>query len=231
VLEKMYAPFEGKNIQIRVSDIEVMIQNIEAITLEKFKEVYKEGDIKKGKNLIAFEVAKRNIYNFLIQEKQTIETGDELFILSLEKPHETIFEHHNLPFPVKISGKVDRIELRNNTIRIIDYKTGKVEGNNLKINTFEGLTLDLSNDKIIQLLCYALMFKENPLKENFNVEVGIFSFKNMKAGFLPFTFGKGRGVVGETVITTEFLVNFKEELVILIQEILNPEISFKEVIY
>ena len=230
VLEKMYATFEGKNIQIQVSDIDVMIQNIEAITLEKFKEVYKEGDIKKGKNLIAFEVAKRNIYNFLIQEKQNIESGDELFILSLEKPHETIFEHHNLPYPVKISGKVDRIELRNNTIRIIDYKTGKVEGNKLKIDTFEGLTLDLVNDKIIQLLCYALMFQENPLKGNYNVEVGIFSFKNMKAGFLPFTFGKGRGVIGETVITTEFLANFKEELVILIQEILNPEISFKEVI-
>ena len=229
VLEKMYVPFEGKNIKIQVSDIDVMIQNIEAITLEKFIEVYKEGDIKKGKNLIAFEVAKRNIYNFLIQEKQHIENGDELFILSLEKPHETIFEHHNLPYPVKISGKVDRIELRNNTIRIIDYKTGKVEANKLKINTFEGLTLDLANDKIIQLLCYALMFQENSLKGNYNVEVGIFSFKNMKAGFLPFTFGKGRGVVGETFITTEFLANFKEELVILIQEILNPAISFKEV--
>jgi hypothetical protein len=230
VLEKMYAPFEGKNIQIQLSDIEIMIQNIEAITLEKFIEVYKEGEIKKGKNLIAFEVAKRNIYNFLIQEKQHIENGDELFILSLEKPHETIFEHPNLPYPVKISGKVDRIELRNNTIRIIDYKTGKVEGNKLKIDTFEGLTLDLANDKIIQLLCYSMMFQTNPLKGNYNVEVGIFSFKNMKAGFLPFTFGKGRGVVGETVITTEFLENFKEELVILIQEILNPAISFKEVI-
>ncbi|WP_396151718.1 PD-(D/E)XK nuclease family protein [Flavobacterium sp.] len=230
VLEKMYAPFEGKNIQIQLSDIDVMIQNIEAITLEKFIEVYKEGEIKKGKNLIAFEVAKRNIYNFLIQEKQHIENGDELFILSLEKPHETIFEHPNLPYPVKISGKVDRIELRNNTIRIIDYKTGKVEGNKLKIDTFEGLTLDLANDKIIQLLCYSMMFQTNPLKGNYNVEVGIFSFKNMKAGFLPFTFGKGRGVVGETVITTEFLENFKEELVILIQEILNPAISFKEVI-
>jgi hypothetical protein len=230
VLEKMYASFEGKNIQIQVSDIDMMIQNIEAITLEKFIEVYKEGEIKKGKNLIAFEVAKRNIYNFLIQEKQYIENGDELFILSLEKPHETIFEHHNLPYPVKISGKVDRIELRNNSIRIIDYKTGKVEANKLKINTFDGLTLDLANDKIIQLLCYAMMFQTNPLKGNYNVEVGIFSFKNMKAGFLPFTFGKGRGVVGETIITTEFLENFKEELVILIQEILNPAISFKEVI-
>jgi len=75
-----------------------------------------------------------------------------------------------------------------------------------------------------------MMFQTNPLKGNYNVEVGIFSFKNMKAGFLPFTFGKGRGIVGETVITSEFLENFKEELVILIQEILNPAISFKEVI-
>lgn len=230
VLEKMYQPFEGKNIQIKTSDIDAMIHKIDTFTLEKFVEVYKEGDIKKGKNLIAFEVAKRNIYNFLVQEKQNIERGDELFILSLEKPHETIFEHHNLPFPIKIAGKVDRIELRNNTIRIIDYKTGKVEANKLKITSFDGLTLDVANDKIIQLLCYALMFQNNPAKGNYNMEVGIFSFKNMKAGFLPFTFGKGKGVIAETTITKEFLHLFTEELVILIQEILNPEISFKEII-
>ena len=38
------------------------------------------------------------------------------------------------------------------SLRKTDYKTGKVEANKLKINTFEGLTLDLANDKIIQLL-------------------------------------------------------------------------------
>lgn len=232
VLEKMYLPFEGTNIQIKMLDIDAMIQNIEVFTLEKFVEVYKEGEIKKGKNLIAFEVAKRNIYNFLIQEKQNIENGDELFILSLEKEHSAEITNPNLPFPIKIAGKVDRIELRNNTIRIIDYKTGKVEANKLKIATFEGLTLDLANDKIIQLLCYALMFQKNELKGNYNVEVGIFSFKNMKGGFLPFTFkiGNGKNAINETIITQEFLENFKEELVILVQEILNPAISFKEVL-
>jgi len=232
VLEKMYQPFEGSNIQIKTSDIDVMIQNIEVFTLEKFVEVYKEGEIKKGKNLIAFEVAKRNIYNFLIQEKLNIENGDELFILSLEKEHSAEITHSSLPFPIRIAGKVDRIELRNNTIRIIDYKTGKVEANKLKIATFEGLTLDLANDKIIQLLCYALMFQENELKGNYNVEVGIFSFKNMKGGFLPFTFkiGSGKNAINETIITPVFLDNFTEELVILIREILNPAISFKEVL-
>jgi hypothetical protein len=228
VLEKMYHPFEGTNNQIHTSDIDIMIQNIEPITLEKFSEVYKEGDIKKGKNLIAFEVAKRNVYNFLQQEKRNIENGDELFILSLEKPHETIIEHPSLPFPVKIAGKVDRIELRNKTVRIIDYKTGKVTANSLKINTFEGLTLDLAHDKIIQLLCYALMYSNNPLVEGSLLEVGIISFKNMKAGFMPFGFGKGRGVVAETQISNEILHNFKEELVYLINEILNKELSFKE---
>ncbi|SEP88464.1 PD-(D/E)XK nuclease family protein [Flavobacterium urocaniciphilum] len=230
VLEKMYQPFEGKNIQIKTVDIENMIQNIEAYTLEKFIEVYKEGEIKKGKNLIAFEVAKRNIYNFLLQEKLNLENGDELFILSLEKEHAAEITHPNLPYPIRIAGKVDRIELRNNTIRIIDYKTGKVEAKKLKIATFEGLTLDLANDKIIQLLCYALMFQKSEWKGNYNVEVGIISFKNMKAGFLPFTFGAPRSKDVETVITPEFLELFTEELVILIQEILNPDVSFKEVI-
>jgi len=52
----------------------------------------------------------------------------------------------------------------------------------------------------------------------------------MKGGFLPFGFGKGRGVISETIITSEILDNFTEELVLLILEILNPVISFKEVI-
>ena len=60
----------------------------------------------------------------------------------------------------------------------------------------------------------------------------IFSFKNMKGGFLPFAFkiGSGKNAINETIITPAFLDNFTEELVILIQEILNPAISFKEVI-
>ena len=100
--------------------------------------------------------------------------------------------------------------------------------NSLKINTFEGLTLDLAHDKIIQLLCYALMYSSHPILEGYPLQVGIISFKNMKSEFMPFGFGKGRGVVAETQISNEILDNFKEELVYLINEILNKELSFKE---
>ncbi|GAW88075.1 hypothetical protein FPS14_contig00001-0152 [Flavobacterium psychrophilum] len=47
--------------------------------------------------------------------------------MALETPLERILEDNSLPFPIKIAGNVDRIEIRNNKIRIIDYKTGKVE--------------------------------------------------------------------------------------------------------
>lgn len=228
VLEKMFTPFVESKKQVTVQDVEQMMRYVETYTIEKFKEVYKEGEITKGKNLIAFEVAKRNIQNFLNQEKDNLEKGDELYILSLEQSHDTLITHQSLPYPVKVAGKVDRIELRNNVVRIIDYKTGKVLANNLKINTFEGLTLDLKNDKIIQLLCYALMYQNKPILHNYPVEVGIISFKNMKVGFMPFGFGKGRGVVPETLISNKMLEHFTEELVVLIAEILNPQMSFKE---
>jgi len=132
----------------------------------------------------------------------------------------------SLSFPIKIAGKVDRIEERNGAVRIIDYKTGKVLGNSLKINDFADLTSDIKNEKIIQLLCYALMFENHELKQNRKISAGIISFKNMKNGFLPFGLGKGKDA--EFAISTKILEDFKAELEMLIVEIFNPEIPFKE---
>ena len=101
-----------------------------------------------------------------------------------------------------------------------------MDGNSLKITDFTDLTLDIKNEKIIQLLCYALMFENHELKQNKEVSAGIISFKNMKGGFLPFGLGKGKN--SELQITTPILEDFKAELKLLILEIFNPEIPFKE---
>lgn len=80
-------------------------------------------------------------------DKKAIKEGDPIKVLFLEAPLEYIFENELLPFPIKIAGKVYRIEERNNLIRIIDYKIGKVVPNTLKVNNFDGLTNDLKNEK------------------------------------------------------------------------------------
>ena len=192
--------------------------------LRQFKVVYKEGEIKKGRNLLAFEVAKRNVSNFLKMELEAIKNGDAVKIIALEQTYGRELNHPNLPFPVLIKGNVDRIELRNGKIRIIDYKTGKVEKDNVILKSWNGLTQELKNDKIIQVLAYAFMFENEAA--GLPIEVGIISFKNLKSGFFPFGFKEEKEL--DMVVSKEILKNYLEEIVLLLNEIFDINIPFEE---
>jgi hypothetical protein len=221
-LEELYKPFIGR--LLTTADIESCFQKIDAEVLRQFKEVYKEGEIKKGRNLLAFEVAKRNVFNFLKLEKEALEDGNQVQIIALEQTYERILEDHRLPTPVLIKGNVDRIELRNGKIRIIDYKTGKVEQKNVTLKDWKGLTEDIKSDKIIQILAYAFMFEKET--KGLEMEAGIISFKNLNAGFLPFTFKPEKEA--NTVINADVMKAYLEEIVVLLQAIFNQEIPFEE---
>lgn len=224
-LEELYKPYLNQFLALH--HIEAMESLIDAVILKYFKKEYKEGEITKGKNLLAFEVAKRNVYNFLqLEKKAIVEENAAIKVLLLEAPLSCEIQLESFDFPIKIAGKVDRIEERNGVIRIVDYKTGKVDANSLKLPDVLALTPEIENEKIIQLLCYALMFENHELRQNRDVTAGIISFKNMKNGFLPF--GIGSGKEANTSITNEMLEDFKVIMKLLILEIFNPEIPFKE---
>jgi hypothetical protein len=221
-LKTLYDPFIGKFIS--ETDISNCFKMLDDEVLKQFKLVYKEGEIKKGRNLLAFEVAKRNVSNFLKMELESIRDGDAIQIVALEQTFAREFVHPSLPFPILIKGNVDRIELRNGKIRIIDYKTGKVEKANVVLKSWNGLTQELKNDKIIQVLAYAFMF-ENEAK-GVPIEVGIISFKNLKSGFLPFGFKEDKEL--NITVTSEILKNYLEEIALLLNEIFDIRIPFEE---
>jgi len=221
-LKTLYEPFIGRLIS--ESDLQQCFKQIDAEVLKQFKLVYKEGEIKKGRNLLAFEVAKRNVSNFLKVELENLKAGDKIQIIALEQTYERLLEHPKLPFPVLIKGNVDRIENRNGTIRIIDYKTGKVEKATVTLRSWEDLTLDIKNEKIIQVLAYAFMFEKEA--RGVPIEAGIISFKNLKEGFLPFNFKSGKEETKN--IEEEILTNYLEQIVLLLSEILDETIPFIE---
>ncbi len=224
-LEELYTPYLNQFLALH--HIESMESKIDAVILKYFKQEYKEGEITKGKNLLAFEVAKRNVYNFLQVEKKAItEDNDAIKVLLLEESLSCEIQLESFDFPIKIAGKVDRIEERNGVIRIIDYKTGRVDAGSLKLNDILALTPEIENEKIIQLLCYAMMFENHELRKNLDITAGILSFKNMKKGFLPVVIGTGKEAVH--VISNEMIEDFKVIIKLLILEIFNPEIPFKE---
>lgn len=221
-LYELYLPFKGEILT--ESNIQQCRAKIDDEVLKQFKINYKEGEIKKGKNLLAYEVAKRNIFNFLRMESESLKDGDVVRIIELERPSDIVLNHPKLKFPVKIRGSVDRIEERNGVVRIIDYKSGKVVKENLILKTWENLTSDIKNEKIIQILAYAIMLR--PIYSGKKIQAGIISFKNIRGGFMPFTFVSGKDkneYIDEGVFDA-----FENELVELINELLDQKLPFTE---
>lgn len=221
-LEHLYQPYVGKVLDATM--IKAIQKKADEEVQRQFEDIYNSDKEKMGKNLLAFEVAKRNVYHFLREELKGLEQGDHVELIALETRLEHVLEDGRLPYSIKLFGFVDRIECRNGRIRVIDYKTGKVESNQLKLSQWEGLTTSLKNDKIIQLLCYALMYSEK--NQTTSLEAGIYSFKNRREGFLFFGVREGRSV--DQDITPIVLSAFREELIKLILVILDSETPFIE---
>lgn len=166
--------------------------------IEKEKGVF---ELEKGFNYVLKEVAKTILENYLMASPQWVNEPIEL--LEVEGSLET---QVGIPidgeiWPVKIKGRVDRLDrLGANTLRIIDYKTGKVEQKDLKIgeDLMSELTSEDIKEKLFQLWLYKfLLGKElsKPQEERVDylknihtpsarIQPGIISFRNLSATVL-----------------------------------------------
>ncbi|WP_339917862.1 PD-(D/E)XK nuclease family protein [Yeosuana marina] len=227
-LEDFYKPLIGS--YLTVDAIKNMKSLIAKTVTHHFKSVYKEGDLTKGKNLIVFEIAKRYVSNFLQLEIEDIKQGNQIKIVAIELENNFRITIPVLNFPIKITGKIDRVDEYNGITRIIDYKSGNVSQGEVEIVDWEDITTDYKKySKSFQILTYALMMQQSGLI-NLPVEAGIVSFKNLKSGFLKFSKKDKPGSYAkkETLITEETLDNFTSELKKLILEICNADIPFTE---
>ena len=214
-LDTLYKPYINTILSKEI--VLNMLGEVDAEVKRQFELNYNAINIKTGKNLIIFNVAKQFVTNFLNQELQTINTGSEIVIKDLETKYVA-----NLSPSICIKGTVDRVDQINGVTRILDYKTGKVDTPQLAIKDWNELITDYKKQsKAFQVLCYALMIsKAEPLPEK--VEAGIISFKNLNKGFLKLTENKNSN------ITPELLENFENYLLKLIDEILDINTPFTE---
>jgi hypothetical protein len=226
VLEQLYTPY--LNQKLVKEDFKEMFSKVDKLTLQYFKKHYKKGEIEKGKNRLIFEVCKKYIQRFLKKEEGLILEGNELIVVGLEEKIAVSFDVNGFDFPIKLKGVVDRIDLFNGTLRIIDYKTGIVKNSQLKMADFSIIPTDYKYTKALQVMLYTYMYT-TATKKSYNqpIEAGIFSFKNLNSGLIKMNISdKPRGKDHE--ITQEVMNNFLIELTSLLTEIMNPEIPFIE---
>tara|TARA_R110002072_G_scaffold22615_1_gene79319 strand:+ start:149298 stop:152057 length:2760 start_codon:yes stop_codon:yes gene_type:complete len=224
-LEAFYKPLEGQYLSLGV--LQEMKAQIESQVTEQFVKTFKGGTFSHGKNLIIYEVAKRYISNFIDFEISEIVAGNRIQILQIERKLYVTIPMEELNFPVKIGGTVDRVDEYNGTLRIIDYKTGKVEQKDVEIVDWDEITADYKYSKAFQILAYATMInKDLPIDQ---AEAGIISFKNLNQGFLKFGTKEKSGSKNKVqIVTPNILKTYSSELKKLILEICDPTIPFTE---
>lgn len=227
-LETFYKGWVGT--ELSVVRLQEAVRKTSSEVSAQFRKTYTKDPLSQGQNLLIFEVAKRYVINFLKLEIKEIRQGNSIKIIQVENDLKAEIPMDNLGFPVFIRGKVDRVDEKNGVMRIIDYKTGKVEQTKVEIVDWNDLTTDYDRyGKTFQILAYAsMMYADQPFPGS--TEAGIISFKNLQSGFLKFSKKdrNGRGAKKDSAVDEKVMEAFKEQLKNLISEICDPETPFLE---
>jgi RecB family exonuclease len=162
-LDRIYAA--KKDAPITPEILSVMLPEAIKHVQDAFALKFTSGDLSTGKNLLIVKVAGNMVKRFLLAEKKHLEqSGGAIEVLLLEGDLKSSIEIADLSsgevINVKIHGKADRIDRVGGVIRIIDYKTGKVENKDLKIDLISNLRDKEEPGKLLQVMTYALMYSE-----------------------------------------------------------------------
>jgi ATP-dependent helicase/nuclease subunit B len=170
-------------------------KNAYSILLSKFDEYYKGGDMSRGKNLIIKEVAHKMVLN-VIQSDMNKSKESSILPLFLE----------------------------DGTLRISDYKTGRVEQITLlkKGEQEDDLDFRALNKQQFQLLFYLMIQKTAIASISCrNIEAGIISLKKFSAEFIPLQLSQTLREIPDSVID-----KFHNFVMMTIDELLDPDIPF-----
>jgi RecB family exonuclease len=144
-----------KNHMISADTIDTMLPRVSAFVEAEFKKYEKSRNFDTGINRIHLERAKNMVSGYLKTEKKLIQEGDNVMFIEAEKKldHSLKISTSSGEVEVAIKGFADRIEERNNVIRIVDFKTGNVNSKDLNLDELS-VEAFRKKGKALQLLFY-----------------------------------------------------------------------------
>lgn len=234
VLEDFYRPFarynkDGERVEtspppLTQGDISAMIDRAEEAIRQRFL-LHFDGDdyvLKSGKNFLSFTMAVRLTKRLLKKEKEFIASLKEpLFIEYLEATFKVPMEIeiNGVIKTIQLTGNIDRIDSIGNHIRIIDYKSGTVKSDDVKITKSKSdQSAKFTNKHVLQLMMYAYLFKEVTGKEASTV--AILSLINISNGLFELN------ATGDMLSLKEITATLPERIKQIVQEMYNTNTSF-----
>ncbi len=217
ILQGLYEGYVGTTMKKEV--LEYAINQIPELIAKKTSQYFPEHRIDSGKNLLFVKVAEVWLKRFLNDELNAIKHNNAPVIVGVEyqlSRNLLLKTTDNQPLEVKIYGMIDRLDIQDGYMRVIDYKSGKVEDKNLKASSAEELfDANKGKDKQLQLSLYKYLISENPIASGHNLKPGIIAFKSLSKGFMP---------LESTINDNEF----EAHLTALFENIFDTSINFEQ---
>lgn len=149
------------NKSLEKEDILNLRKNIPLLLDTAIEKTFQEGDFSSGANHLYYEELKILLDNYASALQQEIEQGS-LTVLGCEQRLEKQFEDMVPNLTVKVKGFADRLDFYQNeaggNLRIIDYKTGHVDGRALDPEEWP-LLKESGSEKALQLLLYIFLYR------------------------------------------------------------------------
>ncbi len=225
VLENIYAPFVGREVPVKA--LEEALQHLPEYLDREFHEYYLHGRAAEGRNHFFHSVAETQLRSLLKKEIALLKEGHRLEMVAVERP----LDPHLLGYtpdgaPIRLRGKVDRIDRLDGQLRVIDYKTGSLEDREIAYSS----TPNRNGEAVIpgkwfQLMCYALLYARKSLSTLHSplstLQVGIYPLRHLQSGVRLASWD------GVTLITPAMLDEFEGMLRDLCLELLDPAVPFR----
>jgi len=216
-IEKVDLKFPQKRLKVAIENAFVKAQNRKS-----------EADIYNGQQLIASRV----IEKLAAQIIKLDEIYAPFDVFALEVGEE---EGYGLDIDIVINGKgqkiglkgvIDRIDKKGNTVRILDYKSGRDERSFPTIESLFDRENTKRNKAAMQVLLYCLFYNQNTDIENETITPGVFNIKDLFSYDFDVKIKMGRSNVIHDFNQIEevYLEVLKENLT----ELFNPEIDFDQ---
>jgi hypothetical protein len=217
---------------LSVKEKKALIEPLLTQAMAEIREKEGNFEVEKGFNYVLQDVAKTLLGSYF--EQSSTWYSERIKLLAVEQKLETtvMIPVGSEMWPVKMKGRIDRIDLKGDSVlRIVDYKTGKVEKKDVKAGESLAETLQDKElkTKLFQLWMYKFLVKMElqkapedriePLKgltsERLTIEPGIISFRNFKDQLIssPLEFSEGEPETAFIQESNALIKHWVDELV------------------
>ncbi|MBL7833635.1 MAG: PD-(D/E)XK nuclease family protein [Cyclobacteriaceae bacterium] len=229
VMELFYKRIREKkrSKEIIAGDFDRVEADIDALLNEVFIKKYNLDPSKpvefEGQRLVVREVVKRFALRILEMDKEytpfvmeAVEQAGVLYRIKIDQS----------PGYAVVGGKIDRVDRKDDLLRIVDYKTGK---DKLDFESVASLFArdGKRNKAAFQTLIYALLYQTNinPAVTGLRISPGLINRLNLFEETTEFGLKLAKAPVRDVKF---LLLEFEDRLRKLLEEIFNPEANFDQ---